>query len=124
MTFTDQAAIAAAARIREKAGARVHRLGEDEETEQEAPMPTGVYERKRKAQATPAAESPPTPKKRGRKPGLKAPKAQRPQGSAIPRFGVFDDGSVSIIVPKFSGTLTAEEAAQFVGFLRKIGVKV
>ncbi len=119
MTLTDQAAIAAAARIREKTGARVHRLGEDDETEQEAPMPTGVYERKKKADAVPAVAE--LVKKRVRKSRAKAPPTQ---GAAIPRFGVFDDGSVSIIVPKFSGTLTADEAAQFVGFLRKIGVKV
>ncbi len=112
----DSAAIAAAERIRAQAGARVHRLGSPEELTEEAAMPRGVYNREKKLDTVTAKPPAEPAKKRGRKPGSKA--------AAVPRFGVFDDGSISIILPKFSGNLSAEEARQFVAFLGKIGVKV
>ena len=121
----DEAAIAAAQRIREKAGARVHRLGEPDELTEEA-MPKGVYERKKAEAPTTITDKAPAPtkKKPGRRPGVKAAKTPTKRSNGKPRFGVFDDGSITIILPQFKGSMSPEEARQFVGFLGKIGVKV
>lgn len=105
--LTDTAAIAAAERLKAQAGARVHRLGEPDELQEDS-MP-------RKSSTEPKTEPAPEPKKRGRKPG------QRAQNG--PRFGVFDDGSVTLELPGCKGHLVPQEAREFVAFLAKIGVK-
>lgn len=38
------------------------------------------------------------------------------------RFGVFDDGSVKICLPGCVGILEPEQAREFIGFLKRIGV--
>lgn len=106
--LTDTAAIAAAERLKAQAGARVHRLGQPDELQEDS-MP-------RKASTKPTAEG---PKKRGRKPGQKA--APRPANG--PRFGVFDDGSVTLNLPSCKGTIVPQEAREFLSFLAKIGFK-
>lgn len=112
--MTDAAAIAAAERLRASAGARVHRLGEPDELMEEA-MP-------RKASTEPKPDADPTPKKRGRRPGVKYAKKAAPPTSG-PRFGVFDDGSVTLNLAGCKGQLVPQEAREFVSFLAKIGVK-
>ena len=112
MLAQNVAAIEAASRIRSQAGARVHRLGErDELTEDSMP---------RKASTEPKAEPTEAPKKRGRKPGVTYAKPAATNG---PRFGVFDDGSVTLNLPGCKGTIVPQEAREFLGFLAKIGVK-
>lgn len=101
-------AIAAAERIRARAPVRAHRLGQPDELQEDS-MP-------RKASTEPTAEG---PKKRGRKPGQKA--APRPANG--PRFGVFDDGSVTLNLAGCKGQLVPQEAREFLSFLAKIGVK-
>lgn len=108
MIDATSAAIAAAERLKAQAGARVHRLGEPDELTEDS-MP-------RKSSAEPTADA---PKKRGRKPGQKS--APRPANG--PRFGVFDDGSVTLELPGCKGHLVPQEAREFVAFLAKIGVK-
>lgn len=111
----DAAAIAAAYRIREKAGARVHRLGEPEELKED------IMPKKASTEPTIVKVKVPVstgPKKRGRKPGVKyATKA------AGPRFGVFDDGSVTVNLAACKGQIAPDEAREFLAFLAKIGVK-
>lgn len=109
----DAAAVAAAERIKAQAGARVHRLGQPEELKEDA-MPKPKAEPAKK----PADEPQPVAKKR--KYVRRAPAA----GEGAARFGVFDDGSVKISLPGCAGTLGPEEAREFVGFLKRIGVKV
>lgn len=112
--LTDSAAIAAAERLKATAGARVHRLGEPDEITEDA-MP-----RKASTESKPAPAE--APKKRGRKPGVKyAKKASAPASG--PKFGVFDDGSVTLALPGCKGHLIPQEAREFVAFLAKIGVK-
>lgn len=127
--LTDNAAIAAAERIRSKAGARVHRLGEPDELKEET-MP-------KKASTEPKPEAPAIPKKRGRPAKAKAPADIPPVSNAVrtrkyriaetnpkaPRFGVFDDGSVTLALPGCKGQMVPQEAREFVAFLAKIGVK-
>lgn len=121
MIAESSAAIAAAERIRAQAGARVHRLGEPDELTEEA-MPRGVYDRKKPAdkpaKSEPKADAPPKAK-RVRKPGAKIAMEHVPG----PRFGVFDDGSVTLSLPGCKGQLVPQEAREFVAFLAKIGVK-
>lgn len=117
MIAKSSAAIAAAERIRARAGARVHRLGEPDELKEEAmpkkPTEPAPYLRKL-AKMDPLPKHPPgeSPKKRGRKP--------RSDG---PKFGVFDDGSVTLSLPGCKGQMVPQEAREFVAFLAKIGVK-
>lgn len=106
-------AVEAAHRIRAQTGARVHRLGEPDEITEDA-MP-------RKASTEPKVEASPGPKKRGRKPGSTSAKKAAP--TTGPRFGVFDDGSVTLNLPGCKGQMIPQEAREFVGFLAKIGVK-
>lgn len=61
------------------------------------------------------------PKKRGMKPGVTY-KSARVTASG-PIFGVFDDGSVTLALPKCTGNLGPEEVRQFLDFLKRIGVK-
>ena len=120
------AAIEAASRIRSQAGARVHRLGEPDELTQEATMPTGIYPRKKKAESSPTepteGAAKPAKAKPGRKPKAKAAKLVMEHVPG-PRFGVFDDGSVTLNLPGCKGTIVPQEAREFLGFLAKIGVK-
>lgn len=111
----DPAAVAAAERIRAQTGARVHRLGHPDELQEDA-MP-------KKASTEPKADPAPAPKKRGRKPRdpNAAPAARK---SKVPRFGVFDDGSVMIELPNCAGQMNPDEVAEFTGFLKRIGVKL
>lgn len=106
------AAIAAAERIRSRVGSRVHRLGQPDEITEDA-MP-------RKASTEPKVEAATAPRKRGRKPGSTNAKKPAPTGA---RFGVFDDGSVTLNLPSCKGQMIPQEAREFVGFLAKIGVK-
>lgn len=133
MLAPDPAAVAAAERIRAQAGARVHRLGEPDELTEEA-MPRGVYDRTKKAskpaEPNPDAEAKPAKKKPGRKAKAKPEKAARkPRAKLVtehvagPRFGVFDDGSVTLNLPECKGQIAPVEAREFLGFLAKIGVK-
>ena len=107
-------------------------------TEQETPMPTGVYPRKKKAAPKTTASEftsvAPAPKPNlahhGEKPakGRKARaerKAKAMNGSPAsgPRFGVFEDGTIELKLPGCSGTIAAEDARGLVGFLRRIGVE-
>lgn len=109
--MTDSAAIAAAERLKANAAARVHRLGEPDELTEDI-MP-------RRAITEPPAEA---PKKRGRKPGVKyAKKTSAP--ASCPRFGVFDDGSVTLALPGCKGSMSPDETREFVGFLKRIGVQ-
>lgn len=120
--LTDAAAIAAAERIKAQAGAiRAHRLGEPDELTEEA-MP-------RKASTEPKPE-PTTRKKRGRPAKAKPEKpARKPRQKLVmehvagPRFGVFDDGSVTLALPGCKGQMVPEEARDLVAFLAKLGVK-
>lgn len=126
--LTDAAAIAAAERIKAQAGARVHRLGEPDELTEDT-MP-------RKASTEPKPETPAT-KKRGRPAKAKAPPDLPPVSNAVrtrkyriaetnpkgPRFGVFDDGSVTLALPGCKGQMVPEEARDLVAFLAKLGVK-
>lgn len=93
-------------------------------------MPRGVYDRK-KAAAKPAEAEPKAeaPKKRGRPAKAKPAEMfnpafviadERPTG---PRFGVFDDGSVTLKLPDCKGQIAPQEAREFLSFLAKIGVK-
>jgi hypothetical protein len=111
MIALDSAAIAAAERLKAYAGARVHRLGEPDELQEEG-MPRAKKE-------APAETKP----KRTYTKRADAPKAA-PRSNGKPRFGVFDDGSVTIILPEFKGSMSPEEARQFITFLGKIGIKV
>lgn len=113
------AALEAASRMRTQMAPRTHRLGEPEEI-QEDTMPTGQYVRKPKASATPAAEpeAKAEPRKRGRKAKVKPQAASQPA-----RFGVFDDGSVTLNLPACKGQLVPQEAREFLAFLARIGVK-
>ena len=120
MLAQNVAAIEAASRIRSQAGARVHRLGEPDELTEEA-MPRGIYERKKPAEPEVKAEAP-AKKKPGRKPRAKAAKLVMEHVPG-PRFGVFDDGSVTLNLPGCKGTIVPQEAREFLGFLAKIGVK-
>lgn len=140
--LTDTAAIAAAERLKAQAGARVHRLGQPEELTEDS-MPRGVYDRSESAKAirsvgreikkkiansdlaSPPKASPGTTKKRGRKPGVKYAKKAKLVMEHVsgPKFGVFDDGSVTLNLPGCKGTIVPQEAREFLSFLAKIGVK-
>lgn len=115
MIATSSAAIAAAERLKAQAGARVHRLCEPDELQEDS-MP-------RKSSTEPKPEAPAIPKKRGRPAKAKA-EGAKPRKSAAPRFGVFDDGSVMIELPHCAGQMNPAEVQQFTGFLKRIGVEL
>lgn len=112
--MTDSAAIAAAERLKANASARVHRLGEPDELTEDT-MP-------RKASTEPKPEPAEAPKKRGRKPGVKYSKKASAPASG-PKFGVFDNGSVTLALPGCKGSMSPSEAREFLGFLKRIGVQ-
>ena len=146
----DAAAVAAAERIKAQAGARVHRLGQPEELKEDAmPRKPGTEPNIVKVKV-PVSMDPDYPKNRGRPPKskgdgyppdvqkavdemLKAPPSigtdpralvKKATPRSLPRFGVFDDGSISINLPGCKGRIASDEAREFVAFLGKIGVRV
>jgi hypothetical protein len=104
-----------AAPVRKSTGQMVRPLPDDEEDEE---MPRTKSDSAPEAAGTPPA----THKKRKytRRAKAATAKARAPRdGTPAPaRFGVFDDGSVSINVSTCTGTLSREEAGVLLGFIQ------
>lgn len=83
-------------------------------------MPEGLYRRKPKADNEAAPEKP----AKKRKPPLRAALARSPSRSDEPRFGVFEDGSVSISTERCKGDLGTEDFLELVRFAKRIGIDV
>jgi hypothetical protein len=108
-----------------EAGRRSIRLltGDEPITEEEQPMPRGVYERKPKSSdAAPAKRLATKPRKK-RKPARPKPaRRAAPRKSAEePRFGVFDDGCVMISAPGCKGRLSPEDSSRLLAFIKRLG---
>ena len=122
MLAPDPAVIEAAQRMRERATIRAHRLGHPDELKEDA-MPKKASTEPKVVKVTKITDPIVEPKKRGRKPGVTYAKKPAAIPSTGPRFGVFDDGSVTLNLPACKGQIAPTEARQFLDFLGKIGVK-
>lgn len=133
MIATSPTVLEAAARLRAKAPVRAHRIGKPDEdlppTDQENPMPRGVYDRTKAADkpATETKDAPPPKVKKARKARAAAaakPVARKKAKAATgARFGVFDDGTIELRLATCTGLVGTEDARALVKFLCQIGIE-
>lgn len=92
----------------------------NQHTKEGETMPTGVYPRKKRA-AKPVDKPVKPDAEAQRKATVTKAAKPKPNGNANRRFGVWDDGTVELSLPKCAGTIAAEDARQLVDFIARLG---
>jgi hypothetical protein len=88
-------------------------LDDESKPPQEDNVPTGVYERKKKAEGEQSTTTKARPKKRAKT----APATRMPRSAGGARFYLGDDGSLQIATADCTGRLSAKDATDLFAFI-------